>query len=141
MTVQNLSVPAFWRRRLSLYKLRAVRCKRCGRIHYPPGAACPHCGSRDLEPVDLDKPGILESFTIIYSVPTRSKNRAPVVLGVVNVDGVRIVSELTDVDPDELKVGIKVEPVLRRVDHDGDTGIIRYALKFRPILVSQSDQR
>ncbi len=141
MVVEDLSVPSFWRRRISLYRLEAGRCKKCGRIHYPPSAACPYCGSRDIERVRLESEGTLESYTILYSVPEKSRHRAPVILGVINIDGVKIVSELTDADPDDLRVGMKVEAVLRRMDEGGNTGIIRYALKFRPSMVSKGERQ
>jgi uncharacterized OB-fold protein len=138
LAVQTFSVPFFWRLRHPLYKLEAARCRRCGRVHYPPGAACPYCGFRDLERIELKREGTLESYTVIYSTTSRSRHRAPVILGVINIDGVRIVAELTDVDPEEIKIGTKVEAVLRRIDEDGNTGIIRYAVKFRPVVVSGS---
>ncbi len=141
MTVEDLSVPAHWRRRLTYYRLVAGRCKKCGRLHYPPAPACPYCGSKDLELIEINNKGKLETYTIIYSAPGKSRGRAPIIVGVVNIEGLRIVSELTDIEPEELKTGIDVEPVLRRMDEDTNKGIIRYAIKFRPVLVPKSEER
>lgn len=138
MVVEDLSVPAFWRRKASYYRFVVARCKRCGKLHYPSGAACPFCGSREVELIELKGRGTLESYSVIYSTPGESRGRAPIVIGVINMNGLRIVSELTDVFPDELRVGIEVEPVLRKMDEDSNKGIIRYAIKFRPVLVSKS---
>lgn len=134
----DLSVPRHWRRRGSLYRLEAARCRECGRTHYPPTAACPYCGSKSLETVQLPRVGVLESYTVVYTPPEGARQEAPVAVGLVNLGGVRVVAELTDVDPGELRSGMKVEAVLRRVREDGEAGVIYYAVKFRPALEAGS---
>jgi uncharacterized OB-fold protein len=130
----DLSVAETWRVRGPLYRLEAARCKACGRIHYPPMPACPYCGSRDLERVRLPERGVLESYTVLYAVPEGARHKAPVVLGLVSLGATRVVAEITDVDPSELKTGIEVEAVLRRIRADREAGIIRYGVMFRPAL-------
>ncbi len=132
------SLPVWWRRRLPRYRLTAARCKECGRIHYPPRNSCPYCGSKNLETVNLPRTGVLESYSVIYSVPGDHRLNAPVILGMVNIKGVRIIAELTDVTPDELKTGMKVEAVVRKIGEIGDSGIITYGVKFRPVLGADS---
>jgi len=130
-----LTLARWWRKRIPRYRLIGARCKSCGRIHYPPRAACPYCGGRELESVELPRTGTLESWSVVYSVPGNSRLHAPTLVGLVRLDnGVRIVAELTDADPEDLKEGIRVEAVVRRVAEDGDTGTIAYAVKFRPAL-------
>ncbi|WP_460126256.1 Zn-ribbon domain-containing OB-fold protein [Stetteria hydrogenophila] len=130
----RLSVPRHWRVKGPLYRLEAARCKGCGRIHYPPAAACPYCGSTSLERVRLSSRGVLESYTVVYSVPEGARHASPVVVGLVNLGGVRVVAELTDVEPGEVSTGMSVEAVLRKVREDGEAGFIYYAVKFRPAL-------
>jgi len=129
-----LTLPGWWRSRISRYRLVGARCKDCGRTHYPPRPACPYCGSRSLEPVELPRDGVLESYTIIYSSPGDHRLDSPVILGLVNLGPTRVIAELTDVTPEELRTGMPVEAVIRRVDEQGETGIIAYAVKFRPKL-------
>lgn len=130
----DLSIPRHWRRRGLLYRLEAARCRECGRVHYPPAAACPYCGSKSLERVHLPTTGVLESYTIVYSVPEGARGEAPVIVGLVNLGGVRVVAEITDADPGEVSTGMSVEAVLRKVREDGEAGVIYYAVKFRPTL-------
>ncbi len=130
----ELSVAETWRVRGPLYRLEAARCEDCGRIHYPPMPVCPYCGSRKLAKVTLPTKGRLESYTIIYSVPEGARHKAPIVLGLIRLGEVRVVAELTDVLPGELDGVEEVEAVLRRVRDDREAGIIRYAVKFRPVL-------
>jgi len=39
-----------------------------------------------------------------------------------------------DVEPDEMKTGMRVEATFRRVKEDGSSGLIEYGYKFRPII-------
>jgi uncharacterized OB-fold protein len=59
---------------------------------------------------------------------------APFVLGVIELeDGSRLTTQITDVMPGEVTIGMPVEAVFRKVSEDGDSGIIQYAIKFRPV--------
>ncbi len=128
-------LPVWWRKRLPRYRFIGAHCKDCGRIHYPPRKSCPYCGSTNLEEIALPRKGVLESYSVVYSVPGDNRFNSPVLIGLIRLqNGVRIVSELTDVLPEQLKTGIEVEPVIRRINEDGETGTILYGVKFRPIL-------
>ncbi|MFP3080380.1 MAG: Zn-ribbon domain-containing OB-fold protein [Acidilobus sp.] len=129
----DLSISRHWRLRSPLYRLEGARCKACGRVHFPPKKACPYCGSRELEPVELPKRGRLISYTIVYAVPEGAREYSPVYVGLVDLGVTKVVAELTDVtDTSKLKRGLEVEAVLRRTRVDGEAGLIYYALKFRP---------
>jgi uncharacterized OB-fold protein len=133
------SLPVWWRSRIPRYRLVGARCKHCGRIYYPPRQACPYCGSRETEPIVLPRRGKLLSYTIIASTPGDNRLSTPRILGLVELgDGasgkVKIIAELTDVLPEELPNVKTVEAVVRKVDEQGETGVIGYAVKFRPAL-------
>lgn len=130
----DLSIPRHWRRKGPLYRLEAAKCKECGKTHYPPTASCPYCGSKSLERVQLPRVGVLESYTVVYSPPEGARQESPVIVGLINLGGVRVVAEMTDADPGEVSTGMKVEAVLRKVREDGEAGVIYYAVKFRPLL-------
>ncbi len=129
----KLSIPRFWRERASHYRLVGSRCKSCGKISYPPKPVCPYCGHRETEEVELPRRGRVLSYTVIYTVPDGFRKYAPLILGLVELEnGVRVVAPLTDVMPHEVRTGMKVEAVLRRVQEDGEHGVIYYGVKFRP---------
>ncbi len=44
-----------------------------------------------------------------------------------------VTAQLTDVDAAEIKIGMPVEMVTRRLRTDGDEGVIQYGYKFRPL--------
>lgn len=131
----HMSPARIWRERIYRYRLVGRKCLRCGRIHYPPRPACPYCGSRELEEVELPRTGTLETYTVIYTVMDGFKEKAPLVIGIVKLDnGVRVLAPITDADLEELRTGMRVEAVLRRIRRDGSDGLIGYGISFRPLL-------
>jgi uncharacterized OB-fold protein len=45
-----------------------------------------------------------------------------------------LTAHLTDVDPEDVRIGMPVEMVTRKVKEDGQEGQILYGYKFRPLL-------
>lgn len=132
-----MSVSRYWREIPQRTRLEGQKCSSCGNVNYPPRARCLKCGSTSLEQYKLPEKGSLISFTIIRNPPLGFERSAPYALGLIELeDGTRITAQLTDVDLDELKIGIPVESVFRKVSEDGDAGIIRYAIKFRPLFAN-----
>jgi len=121
-----------WRSRVHRYRLIAGRCRSCGKVYYPPTDACPYCGSRDVDNMELPRVGRIISYSVIYATPFEDRNRSPVILGLIDLGVARLVTEIVDVKPEELKIGDRVEAVFRRVSVDGTTGLIVYGIKFRP---------
>jgi len=61
----------------------------------------------------------------------------PYVVAMVQLEeGIRVTAQLTDVEPDEVVVGMPVEMVVRRIREYGAHGYLVYGYKFRPLLVS-----
>ena len=115
------------------YRLIAYKCKSCGRAHYPPANACPYCGSRDLGEIELPRVGRILSYSIVYTTPFEDKDRSPVVIGLVDLGVARLIAEIVDVKPEDVRIDDRVEAVFRRISVDGDTGLIVYGIKFRPV--------
>jgi uncharacterized OB-fold protein len=47
-------------------------------------------------------------------------------------EGVRVTAQLTDVEPEEVAIGLPVEMVVRRLREYGPNGYLVYGYKFRP---------
>lgn len=128
-----MSPARVWRERGARLRLEGSMCKRCGKIFYPPKPSCPYCGYRETQSVELPKKGRVVSWAIEYTVPEGYRAEAPLILALVELEnGVRILSLLTDVEPDKIYEGMEVEAVLRRLWVEGDEGLIVYGLKFVP---------
>lgn len=136
----RISIPPYWRARLHRYRLAATRCKSCGRIVYPPSIVCRLCGSRNVEQLELiDEKARLLTWTVIYNAMEGFEDRRPVILGIVETvrTGVRIMAPITDVTLEELKPGLLLEPVLRRIREEGGAGLIYYGVAFRPAITKE----
>jgi hypothetical protein len=74
------------------------------------------------------------SYTVIHDPPSGFKDLAPYVLALIRLDeGPLVLSQIVDVNNDELKIGMSVQVVFRRIGDAGRTGVLRYAYKFRPL--------
>ena len=62
-----------------------------------------------------------------------SKDLAPYAVGIIDLDeGIKILAQITDCNPEELKIGDRLVSKFRRMNQDGNTGMIYYAYKFVP---------
>lgn len=129
-----MSVPRYWREIPERTRFEGARCTACGNILFPPRMKCPKCGSEALEKYKLPQKGKLMTYTIVRSPPKGFEKMTPYVLGMVKLDDGTIVTvQITDVQPNQVSIGMQVEGVFRKISEDGESGIIEYALKFRPI--------
>jgi 3-hydroxy-3-methylglutaryl CoA synthase len=132
MTRPRTSLPAMWRDRNWVYRCHGHKCQQCGKTQFPPQKRCMYCQADEkfLQEVPLsDRKGVL--FT--YSMDERAAVvDPPNVLAAVNLDGgVRIFSQMTDRDVNNVKVGMPMELTFRRI-HDA-LGVHNYFWKCRPV--------
>lgn len=136
----KIAIPPPWRTRIDKYRLIAVRCNNCGRVSYPPSNICRYCGSTRIEKIELiNEYAKLITWTIIYNVMDGFEDRKPVILGILETleSKARVMASLTDILPSELKAGLVMEPVLRRINEEGEYGLIHYAVAYRPLVKYQ----
>ncbi len=124
-----------WRIRYQRYRLEGTRCKDCGAIHYPPRLICDKCHSRNLEPFPLSGKGEVISYAVLLRGPTGFDVFTPYIYAMVRLEeGPIVEGQLTDVDPEEVEIGMKVEMVTRKLMEYGKDGLIIYGYKFRPLM-------
>jgi uncharacterized OB-fold protein len=71
----------------------------------------------------------------MFSAPGGFEEYLPYTMALVKLsEGPLITAQLTDVDVEEVFVGMPVEMVTRKVMQEGDEGQIVYGYKFRPML-------
>ena len=108
-------------------RLRFLRCSSCAYLIHPPTSFCPSCQSREAEPAAVSGRGTVYSYTV---------NHQPwdgigdiYVIAVVELEeqvGLRLMTNLVDVTPDDVHIGMPVEVVFE--DHDPV-----YLPLFRPV--------
>jgi uncharacterized OB-fold protein len=129
-----MSEPRYWREIPQRYRLEAVRCKECGKIHFPPRLVCASCGSREFEKYSLSNEGKIVTYTIIRVPPAPFKDQAPYAVGIIELDdGVKITAQITDCPFEDLKAGQRVKVEFRLIQEEGAAGILQYGYKFVPL--------
>jgi hypothetical protein len=121
--------------------LEGSRCRNCGETYVDRRRVCVKCYARDMEKVALGKTGELFTFTIVHQsapgVPV------PYVAAVVRLsEGPFVTANLVDVEPkpENLRAGMKLEMVVRKVREDrAGNDIIAY--QYRPVEKKDSTQR
>jgi len=130
----RMSPARVWREKGARYRLEGGKCKKCDKVFYPPKTACPYCGNLDVEKVELPKRGKVLSFAIEHNVPEGYRHQAPIIVALIELEnGVKVLSTLTDVKPEEVYIGMPVEATLRRIWEESDEGVIVYGIKFVPV--------
>ena len=128
-----VSVARFWRKQVHRYNLIGTYCKECGEYYYPPRNMCPTC-RRDgkLESHKFSGNGEIVTYTIIHTAAEGFEHQTPYVLAIVKLDeGPRLTSQIV-VEPGEIKIGMRVKPVFRKLGESGNRGMIYYGTKFIP---------
>ena len=91
------------------HRLVAQRCAGCATLRHPPRPMCPHCGSLEVDAVELSGGGTVYSYAALHH-PQHPAFEYPVLAVLVDLDeGIRIVSNLTDIDPADVRIGMRVE--------------------------------
>lgn len=81
--------------------------------------------------------GEVYSYSVMYSAPKDYEDQKPYAIALIKLDeGPMVTAQLTDVDHDLVKIGMRVEMVTRKLREEGPEGQIIYGYKFRPVLPS-----
>lgn len=109
---------AFFWRAAGQGRLVAQRCAACGLLRHPPAVGCPACHCLDHDVVELSGRGQVYSYALLHH-PRSPRFRYPVVAVLVDLEeGVRVVSNLVDVDPADIRVGLPVEVAFEPTDDE-----------------------
>jgi len=100
-------------------KIIGNKCPKCGDVFVPPRKICGKCNIMipfDQNWVDLPDTGTLKNYTITYyKINDRAtrKVKKPQIIGMVQIDGsnTAIIYRLLDIEPEEVKIEMKVKVV------------------------------
>ena len=139
---QHNKVSANWRERKVLLSLYGIKCKNCGTVQYDNGAntttpirVCAGCQAQDnFEDYRFaKKKGAVFSFTHDNLAPSIDPPSSVVLVDFEG--GGRAFFDLTDRDPEMIKIGTEVEMTFRKVHFD--RGLSTYFWKARPVRITQ----
>jgi uncharacterized OB-fold protein len=130
-----MEIPRHWRLREQRYGLIGEVCPHCDAKIFPPRDICPQCNNKGQEKFQFSGKGTVFSFTTIFDPPAGFEGQTPYNVALIKLDeGPMLTAQLTDIDTQEVSIGMPVEMVTRKLKEDGDRGLIVYGYKFRPCL-------
>lgn len=116
-------------------KILGTHCPHCQRTVVPPRVFCERCFSPIIEWRTLKDTGIVNTFSICHVSWDAKRVQTPYLPAVIEIDGASpgcgIMHLLDEVDPKEIKVGMRVKAVWRRVEQR--TGAITDIQYFKPM--------
>lgn len=129
----GLTTARYWREVPQRYRMEAAKCTACGEIHFPPRRVCMECGKREFETVVLPDTGKVITWTVIRVAPDEFTDLSPYAVCLVELDnGVKIMSQLVDIDLETIELGMPVKIEFRRIREDGAAGVLFYGYKVVP---------
>jgi uncharacterized OB-fold protein len=131
----DVGVPQSWRNERQRYLIIGSQCETCGESFFPQRQICPNCRRKGkMKERRFKGNGSIISYTVVYSPPAGYKLKAPYILALIKLDeGPVVLGTIEDAKPEEIKIGTKVEQVLRRWIEGKGPNIIHYGFAFRPI--------
>jgi len=97
------------------HRLVLQRCDDCGRFQHPPAPVCHRCRSAAVRWADVEGRGNVYTYTAVHKafIPAL-QDHLPYVVAVIELPGAggtRIVSNLVDVAPSDVSIGMEVDLV------------------------------
>jgi len=95
-------------------RIVGTKCKRCGRILLPARYFCEWCWRPTDEWVYLEDTGTVNTFSICYTDWLARRIKEPELPAMIEIDGsggVAIMSKLGEVDPKDVRIGMRVKAV------------------------------
>lgn len=115
----DLDSEGFWEG-VKQHKLVFQKCKYCGLLVHRPRPMCPRCLSTEKEWVPSEGKGIVYSWVnFVYANAAYPGIKVPYAVVVVEMlEGVRMISNMYDVKPEDIYVGMPVEVVFDDIADD-----------------------
>ena len=127
-------------------RIMARACHKCKRIMLPPRMFCELCFRPTDEWIPVEDTGIVNTFSIVHvnwDASRRKKGEPPLIPAVIEIDGASqgmgIMHMLGEVDPDDVKIGLKVKAVWKKPEER--EGAITDILYFKPARAAAKKRR
>lgn len=99
-------------------KLLIQRCSKCSELRHPPLPCCPYCHSLEWDAIESSGRGQVYSF-VVNHYPQVAAFDYPLVVALIELsEGTRLVSQLIDVEPHDVFIGMEVEVDFIKCDED-----------------------
>ncbi len=131
----EFAVPFHWRNFKRRYSLIGSKCPDCGKHFYPERHICPICKKTvKMEDVKFSGKGKVFTYTVIRVPPEGFKIYSPYIVAIIELEeGARTTGQVVDCNPEDIRIGMPVETVFRKMKSINKSGLILYGTKFRPV--------
>ena len=125
----NFESQAFWNG-TEKGQLLLQKCGSCGAFRHPPAPICPACLSDNSEWIEASGRGTVYTFVVVRETRARGWDQmVPYVIAVVTLEeGPRMVTNIVDVAPEDVKIDMPVE--VKFAETDGSSAQLPL---FRPL--------
>lgn len=105
---------------LRQHRLVVQRCTRCDQLAHPPRAMCPACHRADFDWPTMSGRGEVYSYVVTHQAihPALVGHTPLATVEVALAEGPRLTSNLVDVPPAEVAIGLPVEVVFEQAFED-----------------------
>ena len=128
-----MTVARFWRKIPQRYNLIGTKCETCGTYYMPPRRFCPTCRRQGkIVEHQFKGTGEVVTYSTIYTPGESWIGSKPYTLAIIKLDEGPMMTSQLICEPSEVKIGMRVRKVFRKIGEDGDKGMIHYGTKFVP---------
>lgn len=113
---------AFYWRAAARGELCIQSCGECGALAHPPVPLCPVCHSAERQSRRVSGLGRITSFMIVHHPPNPWFEMPIAVVSVELAEGPQVTSNIVEVPPDEVDIGMEVEVLFAGTD-DPEVGV------------------
>jgi uncharacterized OB-fold protein len=86
-----------------------------------------------MVPFQLSGDGEVFSYTIVHEAAEGFDMQVPYVLALVKtVEGPMLTGQVVDIETGEIRIGLPVRAMFRKLREEGKAGVIHYGYKFAP---------
>lgn len=112
-------------------RIMGMRCPTCNRVYVPARSICKDCYGQLDEWVEISDKGTVLTYATDYETKSIQPTGTPIIYGIIQLDGADtgFVHMLGEVDPEQLRVGMRVQAVFQK-EREGSILDIKY---FKPI--------
>ena len=108
-------------------RLVLQRCASCAAVAHPPRALCGSCQSSEFDWQEASGHGTVYSYVVTHQAvhPAYAGHTPMATVEIQLAEGPRLVSNLLDVPPEEIAIGMDVEAVFEQVgEQDGEPVVL-----------------
>ena len=125
---KGIDTAPFWEA-CNRHELVVQQCADCDALRHPPTPVCPECRSFEVDWAEVPGTGEVYTYTTThYAASPAHEDHTPYNVSTVLLDeteDIRLITQVVDVDPEAVEIGMPVEVVWEDVNEDTTVPLFR----------------